>query len=441
MGDAARAFTLLEILIVLSLLVLLALLAWPLMESQIRASDLPESAQRLRSTLIMARSTAVMEHRRVRVNFMTDEQQPVVEIEKDPIRLPGEWTAVTDAWTREPVMLGEVRVHRVAPGRPFFTRAVSKDADPSLLEEEVKNFFEPDEEESQFDAENPDAGISSQVYFEADGSCDWATIIVAEVEPEKDLDEETPQRWIVLDGRTGLARLQDQIREEQVADAEFYLDRDKLEFPETTAVEDLRLTVGGPETGATTGDDGLGSAGTPGGLTGGGTTATAGTLQGGAFSSGGPGGRFDRGGDGSGDRMGRRGPEDGEGPGRRRGGNGRGGEGDNRRDGNDGFRRGDRGADDAGDGGRRGPGRGMDGDTPNRKADSGPNAQNGPGGNPRRDEGVEPSDNPPRQRTPEEVADFDRKMRDAGIPDDEQEELRQMFLEGADIQFVVPGRP
>jgi hypothetical protein len=62
----------------------LAGIEWPAMESQIRASELPESADRMRTVLAMTRCEAMMQYRRFRVRFETEAQQPIVEWERTP---------------------------------------------------------------------------------------------------------------------------------------------------------------------------------------------------------------------------------------------------------------------------------------------------------------------------------------------------------------------
>lgn len=435
-------FTLLELALVMGLLAILVVLAWPLMESQIRASDLPDSAERLRSALFMARSTAVMEHRRVRVNFHESSQQPTFEWEKDPIREAGVFEALDAAWTREAILTGDVRVSRVVPGRPFFTKAVSKDADPAVMEEEIKQFFNPDEEESQFDAENPDSGISAQVYFEADGSSPWTTIIVAEIEANKELDEDTPQRWIVLDGRTGLARVQEPVREEQIADAAFFVEREKLEPPELKATDSLQA-MSGDTTGTGGAGAPIGGAGDGTGLTGAGGAANFGggfggggqmpAMGGSAVGADGGFGRRRGGGEG--------GPGGATADGFGRGG-GRRGEG---RGDNGGF---DRGGDDSstqGRRGRRGGGEGFEGGNQGRR----PEGERGGGrrdrGDPdsmeRRDggrrggddrDGGRDDDRPRGNRpTQQEIEEFEEMLRNTpDMTEAEKSEMRRTFLEG-----------
>jgi type II secretory pathway pseudopilin PulG len=253
----AGAFTLIEILIVLSLLVLLASIAWPAMESQIKASEMPESAGRIRSMLFMARSEAMMEHRRFRIRFLPEHQQPLIEWEPDPITHAGVFELVPAGWAQEPMLLADVQVHQVRLGRPVWTMALSSVADDPEEEGEESELVEDedekrereeflrsvplgdgDSEEDEIDEDRP------TIIFGVDGSTDWAVLILARVDPEEELEEEEPQIWVVLDARTGLSYLREKITEEQLADPEFYVEREKLELPDRLDVDDLTFEFG-----------------------------------------------------------------------------------------------------------------------------------------------------------------------------------------------------
>ena len=261
----ANGFTILEILIVLTLLVILVGFAWPMMERQITAAQLPESADRIRDTLFMARAEAVLEHRRVRVRFAPDEQHPIIEYEPDSILRPGQWEPLTSAWAREPMLLADIQVHEVLPGRPVYLEPLSFDSDP---DEEQEESLEELEDAAEFDASAASSGIDDEdgeidetrppIIFEADGSTEWATIIVAGLPLEEVLEEEHEQLWVILDGRTGLAEVRKKVTEAQLSDEDFYVQREKLELPTDTDISNLSLD---------TGDQGIG------GLLGGGLSA------------------------------------------------------------------------------------------------------------------------------------------------------------------------
>jgi type II secretory pathway pseudopilin PulG len=269
-----RAFTLLELLIVLSLLILLALLAWPAMANRMQSSELPESASRLRSTLYMARNGAVMEHRRVRVRFEEDIQQPIVEIERDPFGAVGVFEQVAAAWTQEPVMIGEAQVHSVSLGRPEFLKPLSEEVNPNSgatdaatdSPEETDTGAKTDETLAlRTSVELKEDPNRPTILFEPDGSTDWALLVVARQFPGEELLKNSDQRWVIVDGRTGMITVRDGLTEEELADPDLCVSRKKLEPPDLnkditeTGLQTAAASSGTPQgDGATSGlDSGL----------------------------------------------------------------------------------------------------------------------------------------------------------------------------------------
>lgn len=258
----ARAFTLIELIVVLTLLVLLAMLAWPAVSSLMTSSELPESASRLRSTLYMARSGAISEHRRVRVRFEEKSSQPIVEIERDPFTSPGNFETITAAWTQEPVVLGDVQVYSVTLGRPEFMKPVSEDIGPGQggnetatdAPEETADEGAKTEEtlalrtaiETKEDPNRP------TIMFEPDGSTDWAWLTVARQMPGEGLPKDAEQRWVIVDGRTGMITIRDALSEEELADPDLCVARAKLELPDIGRdLTETGLQVGNPLAGMT----------------------------------------------------------------------------------------------------------------------------------------------------------------------------------------------
>jgi prepilin-type N-terminal cleavage/methylation domain-containing protein len=232
-GAARRGFTLIEVLVALALLVALTGLAWPMLDRQIRAAELPESASRVQSLLYMTRSSAMLEHRRHRIRFEPGVQQPFIEYEPDPIRAPGEFFTVPAAWAREQVLLGEVQVHHIQPGRPIYLRSLGIDEDPETVQQQIEEERQAQLEAGRTDDETVDAftDLASGddveldenrpiIFFESDGTADWATIVLARIDPNEALEEEEVQSWVVLDGRTGLTTIREQVTQEQLNDPE-----------------------------------------------------------------------------------------------------------------------------------------------------------------------------------------------------------------------------
>lgn len=217
-----------------------------------------------------------MEHRRFRIRFVPEEQHPLIEYEPDPIHHPGEFEPSIADWAEELVLLADVQVHSVRLGRPAFMRPLIRGDDPDLILERIEQEEETREEREEEgfsrigttdeEAEQEEDENRPIILFEPDGSTDWAMLVVSRVPLEEDLEEEDEQIWVLLDGRTGLAKVREQVTEEQLADPEFYVEWDKLELPDTVNAGDLTFQIGNPveQSGSGSGDpldDMLGGAG------------------------------------------------------------------------------------------------------------------------------------------------------------------------------------
>ncbi|MBX3394183.1 MAG: prepilin-type N-terminal cleavage/methylation domain-containing protein [Phycisphaerae bacterium] len=281
-------FTLIEILVAIFLLAILAGLSWPLLQNQIVASELPESAAQMRDTLFLARTEAMKENRRVRVRFAPNEQHPYFEIENDPIQFPGVWEPLQATWAQDSPLLGEVHVHTIELGRPVFLKPISFD--------ETTDSAKKDSDKQEGNANSADSEVTIPaitsmnedvelddrrpiILFEPSGSTDWATLKVTKVALDRELTEDDPQHWIILDGRTGLAYLRDPVTEEQLADETFYVKRENLEMPTDADASDL--SFGLPDQAAAAGG-GSGGFGGGGGFGTGGVGAGAGGFGAGA---------------------------------------------------------------------------------------------------------------------------------------------------------------
>jgi hypothetical protein len=194
-----------------------------------------------------------MEHRRFRIRFIKGEQQPKIEYESDPINKPGEYVASTADWVNEPLLLADVQVHDIQPGRPVYLQPLSTTTDPDSARKQAEKAQQEKKDREQVRAgfgngpqkqETEDDPLRPAIIFETDGSVnDWATLILARVKSEDTLEEDQPQKWIVLDGRTGLATVREKVTEEQLADAKFYVQREKLELPKTANIDDLSFNI------------------------------------------------------------------------------------------------------------------------------------------------------------------------------------------------------
>jgi len=282
---AAGGFTLLELVLVIGLMVLLASFAWPALRTRFERSQLPESGDQLRSLLVLTRAQAMLDNRRYRIRFAPNERQPIVEWEKDPFSAPGKYEPVKADWTAEDRLMGDVQVHEIRPGRPDYTLPLDDERSKEDQTEQGDFLEVSDQEAGALDSTEvnvpppsdttADAPIDEKrplLVFEPDGSSDWATIILANVEPEKPLEESAEQIWIEIDGRTGLASIRPPLTEQEMADESLRIPRSKLRPPEVAFGKDLAITaVTQQQTGGDAGMTNVPGAGAGGFQTGGGT--------------------------------------------------------------------------------------------------------------------------------------------------------------------------
>lgn len=192
---SARAFTLVEVLLVIGLLALLAGIAWPLFRTDTPYQKIQRTANRLSSLLAMCRAEAMLQGHPYRVTWPTATQpaedstapiQPEIMHETDPVGAPGQYNPVAASWANEPVFDPGVQIRLIQPGTfDIASLAATKGrftvpTDPSLVD----------------------------VAFHPDGTADPAvfvltTSIAATGDPLKD----ELQYWVILDGITGLPKI------------------------------------------------------------------------------------------------------------------------------------------------------------------------------------------------------------------------------------------
>ncbi len=215
-----RAFTLLELMLVLGLLVLLAFFVVPNFQTPIERSYLPESGERLRALITLARANAMLDGLRYRIRFLDERdevwdelsqyerRQPYIEVEAEPIEQPGEFFPVKASWATPDTFLGDVWCYQVWFGEPTFESVLAELEEQELQDEEERK------EEMGLDEDEPWVLI-----FEPDGTSEWMTFRLIDA-PYEDFDEaeleEYPQIDAILDGRLGMVFLQRPLSEDEI---------------------------------------------------------------------------------------------------------------------------------------------------------------------------------------------------------------------------------
>jgi prepilin-type N-terminal cleavage/methylation domain-containing protein len=153
-----RAFTLLELLIVVALLGLLAAIAWPNFVVEERSAQLDESVRRMKALVSMCRAQAMNQSCRFRVEFRQDGSVRALR-QRDALEAPDEYVAAGAAWADGRPLLEEVWVESVA--------ALPDGPAPLLVEDDDIEFAEQDIE--LIDVIELDQPIALD--FEPHGSC------------------------------------------------------------------------------------------------------------------------------------------------------------------------------------------------------------------------------------------------------------------------------
>ncbi len=110
-GAIKRAFTLVEVLLVVALLGVLALFAFAEFGNTERAEHVKESARRMQALVAMCRAEAMNEARAYRVLILADGSLRV-ECQSDPLQ-PEDYVPPAVDWARSPVLLEDVWVEAV----------------------------------------------------------------------------------------------------------------------------------------------------------------------------------------------------------------------------------------------------------------------------------------------------------------------------------------
>ncbi len=177
----APGFTLIEIVLALTLLVLMAGVGVVAVGAWRGNRALEEGAGRIETALRMARAEAANQGRRLRLTFTTDGAQPQVQWEADPLAKPGQFVAFTACTWQDYLAMDGVRVERCDLVGPSIQRPADWGA------------------EMQQDAGQTPMAVE----FEPDGSSDSAVIELSAAGAG-----DLRRAVIQLDGRTGTVTTQ-----------------------------------------------------------------------------------------------------------------------------------------------------------------------------------------------------------------------------------------
>ena len=205
----ARAFTLIEAVLVIGIILAISALVVPNFLRQFKQDELPRSGRQLRSLITLTRAHAAFDGKRYRIRFPGEDdlesldgsEQPLLEREDDPIEDPDIFNRISAPWVVGDIFLGEVRCAEVRLGRPTIQRLQDL---RNRTGDDIAKALKKEDKLDQLDPERP------PLIIEPDGTSEWATFMLTTAPPYLALDEldDQPRVDVILDGTTGLAWLQ-----------------------------------------------------------------------------------------------------------------------------------------------------------------------------------------------------------------------------------------
>jgi prepilin-type N-terminal cleavage/methylation domain-containing protein len=210
-----RAFTLIELLLVLGLLAVILAFAFPDYGKIMRSKSLDESADRLKTLVLMSHAKAMQEGRKYIVYFPGtpdpldrfaekeidipfETLQPIVERQVDPLVNPHWFGGFDEEWKLDKILQDGTRCVAVLPGRPNFEiRPESPIAGPSINEGQAEFV---------------------RLSLNADGTCDWVTFVLTDLPIDTEITAEHASHIynVIVDGRTGQTWVQRALSVEEV---------------------------------------------------------------------------------------------------------------------------------------------------------------------------------------------------------------------------------
>ncbi|MHC4444168.1 MAG: pilus assembly FimT family protein [Planctomycetota bacterium] len=212
-----RAYTLVEVLLVIALMGLIAVFVFPNLGVDIKRRSLVESADRLRSLIIMTHARAMQDGLKYRIQFPgtadpDDPQydpdidipqttkQPIVERQKDPLDAPDQFEPFRADWKDQQILQEGTRCVAVLPGQPNFEVTMQSEiAGPSISRDDKSTFV--------------------SLIFHPDGTTEsWITFVLTDLPVDIDVRERHVGRIlnVIVDGRTGQTWIQRALRVREV---------------------------------------------------------------------------------------------------------------------------------------------------------------------------------------------------------------------------------
>jgi len=210
-----RAFTLLETLLVILVLGLIATLVFPDLGLELKRRSLTESADRLRSLIVMTHARAVQEGVSYRIQFpgTPDPDDPKVRKEIDtpletfqpqilrqwnPLRYPDEYAEVESPLGGGTILQAGTRCVAVLSGRPDFSITGSSPIAGPQIGEGLASFV--------------------PLTLNPDGTAEWVTFVLTDLPYDVRLEREHAAHIlnVIVDGRTGQVWVQRAFRREEV---------------------------------------------------------------------------------------------------------------------------------------------------------------------------------------------------------------------------------
>lgn len=192
------AFTLIELVLVIVIVGVIAVMAWPNVDRFADAEQLRESAQRLKSLVAMCRAEAMNQSRRYRLEFASDGTLRTLA-QRDPLTAPHEYVPPPVDWAQREILQRGVRIEAV--------QLLPEGPPPIRIIDEKLVFPETEIHVTPVGELDPPARLD----FEPDGSCPSMRWVLRDAAGRAVL--------VTLDGRTSRVGIEFWAGAEEESDA------------------------------------------------------------------------------------------------------------------------------------------------------------------------------------------------------------------------------